>query len=216
MKIEAVVFDMDGLMFDTEGLWLRGVEKTNSECGYNVPLELIIKCIGHRKDKIDIMLKNTLGQDFNTEKFRELNRKYMDEEIASLGLKKKKGLDELLEFLYGKNIKVAIASSSSFERVHSRLQQAGVSDKYFDKIVGGNMVTEPKPAPDIYLIACRELGVNPENTLALEDSDAGILSAHLAGLKPILIPDIKTPKPETEKIAYRKFNDLSEVISLFE
>ena len=84
-NIEAVVFDMDGLMFDTEKLWLDAVKKTNEMYGYNVPLELIIECMGKRKDLIDLKLKEELGENFDTDKFLKLNRKFMDEDVALNG-----------------------------------------------------------------------------------------------------------------------------------
>ena len=215
-KIEAVVFDMDGLMFDTEKLWLDGVAKTNEVFGYNVPLELIISCMGLRIDKIDIRLKEHLGEDFDTAKFRELNKKFMKEDVEKNGLRKKKGLVELLEFLKSKGVKMAVASSSKIAKINERFSQAGLSKDYFSVIVGGDEVTNPKPHPQIYLLACEKLGVNPKNSLALEDSESGIMSAFNAGMKPILVPDLKIPSDEVKNKAFKIFESLDQVISLFE
>lgn len=214
-EIEAVVFDMDGLMFDTEKLWLDAVQKTNEVYGYNVPLDLIIECIGRRNDLIDAKLKAELGNDFDPIEFRRLNKIFMDEDVKTNGLRIKKGLNELLTFLKSKNIKIAIASSSRFEKIHQRFDQAHLDISIFDYVIGGDMITEPKPSPQIYLKSCEMLGVKPQKEIALEDSDLGIKSAVNAGMKAILIPDLKTPSEETLKIVYKKVADLAQVIDLF-
>ncbi len=214
-EIEAVVFDMDGLMFDTEKLWLDAVQKTNEVYGYNVPLDLIIECIGRRNDLIDAKLKAELGNGFDPIEFRRLNKIFMDEDVKTNGLRIKKGLNELLTFLKSKNIKIAIASSSRFEKIHQRFAQAHLDISIFDYVIGGDMITEPKPSPQIYLKSCEMLGIKPQKAIALEDSDLGIKSAVNAGMKAILIPDLKTPSEETLKIIYKKFADLAQVIDLF-
>lgn len=215
-KIEAVVFDMDGLMFDTEKLWLDAVVKTNEEYGYNVPLELIIECMGKRKDYIDLKIKEGMGQNFDLIGFKNANRKFMAEDVEKNGLSVKKGLLELLSFLKDKNIKMAVASSSSFEGINKRFREANLDINIFEYVIGGDMVVESKPNPQIYLKSCEILGVNPNNAIALEDSEYGIMSAYNAGMKAILIPDVKKPTSEVLKIAYKVFDDLSQVKSLFE
>ncbi len=114
-----------------------------------------------------------------------------------------------------KNIKIAIASSSSFEKIHTRFGEANLDIKVFDYIIGGDMVTIPKPDPQIYLKSCEILNVKPENAIALEDSDSGIKAAASAGMKAILIPDIKEPSEETVRLAYKKLDNLLEVIDLW-
>ena len=147
---------------------------------------------------------------------KKIKRKYMDEDIKINGLRIKKGLKELLSFLKSKNIKIAIASSSEIDYVKEKLKEANIDENIFDSIIGGDMVKIPKPDPYIYAKSCEILNVLPEYTLALEDSDYGIESAYKAGLKPILVPDIKEPKKETYNMAYKKCNNLLEVIDLFE
>ena len=128
-RIDAVVFDMDGLMFETEKLWLDATIKTNEVYGYDVPPELIISCMGLRKDKIDIRMKEALGQDFDPVRYRELNKIFMKKDVEENGLKKKKGLIDLLDFLKTKNVKIAVASSSSMERIINRFKVAAC--RYF-------------------------------------------------------------------------------------
>lgn len=214
--IKAAVFDMDGLMFDTEKLWLDSVMKTNDVYGYNVPMDLAMECVGKRKDYTKLRLKEVLGDDFDADKFREFNVRFMEEDVKKNGLKIKKGLAELLEYLMVNGIKVAIASSSSNDEIKNRFKEANMSLIYFDSIIGGELVSEPKPHPQIYLKSCEALNVKPEEAIALEDSEYGIIAASKAGMKVILIPDVKMPSEETQKLVYRKFDNLLEVISLFE
>lgn len=213
-KIEAVVFDMDGLMFDTEKLWLDSVIKTNEVYGYKVPTEVVIECMGMRKDFINKRFKEVMGEEFDTDEFRRLNKIFAAEDVEKNGLKIKKGLIELLEFLKSKNIKIALASSSKMDKIKQRFNEANLSMDYFKYIIGGDMVTNPKPDPMIYIKSCEVLGVKPENAIALEDSEYGIVSAYKAGMKPILIPDIKCPSDEIVKLTYKRLNDLSEVIDI--
>lgn len=214
IKVEAVVFDMDGLMFETEKLWLDSVIKTNEVYGYDVPVSLVIECMGKRNDFIDKRFKEVLGEDFDTDKFRQLNREFMNDDVSRNGLKTKKGLIDLLDFLKESGIKMAVASSSSMEKIERRFKQANVSLDYFDSIIGGDLVTKPKPDPQIYLKSCEVLGVEPAMAIALEDSEYGIMSAVSAGMMAILIPDIKQPSDDIINMAYKKFNDLTEVIDL--
>lgn len=208
MKLEAVVFDMDGLMFDTENLWLIGVDLTNKNHGYNVPRELIISCMGNRSDVISQKLKAAMGDDFDTDTFKKLNSYYMQKYVEENGLKVKEGLQNLLDFLKEHNIKMAVASSSKLSKIEERFKQANISMDYFDQIIGGDMVTKPKPDPEVYLKACEMLGVNPKNTIALDDSEYGIMSALNANMIAINIPDLKPPFNKATKV----LKDLNEVV----
>lgn len=213
-NIEAVVFDMDGLMFDTEKLWIDSVKRTNEECGYNVPIEVAMECIGKRADYVDQKFIEVMGENFDPTEFRRLNRIFMDEDVNNNGLRIKKGLVELITFLKENNIKIAIASSTRLEKIHKRFEQANLDINLFDSVIGGDMVTDPKPNPQIYLKSCEVLNVAPENAIALEDSDYGILSASSAGMKAILVPDIKQNSDEVINLAYTKVDNLLEVIDL--
>ena len=216
MKIKAVIFDMDGLMFDTERLWLDSVKRTNEEYGYDVPEELVIECIGNRVDRINEILAKNMGDGFDPIEFRKLNHKFMAEDVEKNGLRKKKGLDELLGYLEKTDLKVAVASSSKKERVDQRFEQSGVSRRYFEVIVCGDQITEPKPAPEVYEKVCALLGVKPAEAIALEDSENGLLSAMNAGVKAVWIPDIKIPSKSVTDKVYKKFDSLDEVIEFLE
>lgn len=214
--IEAVVFDMDGLIFDTERLWHDSVVETNKYHNTNVPLDLVRECTGLRNDDIDIKLKSAMGEEFDTDQFREWNRYYMEKDIQENNLKVKKGFLELIDYLQNNNIKFAIASSSEKREIEKRFMQAKLDINVFNYVIGGEMVSKAKPDPEIYIRACEMLGVNPDNAIALEDSNNGIISAYQAGMKPILIPDITINTDYVKSIAYRVLEDLSCVIDVIE
>lgn len=214
--ITSVVFDMDGLILDTETLWYDSVLLTNKYHHTNVPMDLIHECIGLRNPDIDKKLKSVMGEDFDTDKFRELNRFYMNKEITENGLKVKKGFFELFEYLKKNNIKTAVASSSFIEKIKEKLAAANIDINIFDYVIGGDMVKESKPDPEIYLKACSVLCEKAESVIALEDSNNGIISAYNAGLKAILIPDVVKNSDYVRSIAYKELHNLSEVIDIIE
>ena len=215
-KIEAVIFDMDGLMIDTESLFLNSCLKTNEVYGFNVPKTLIVECIGKRKDKTIELFEQVMGPDFDVNNYFDLGRKFKNKEIEDNGIKVKKGLFELLNYLKEHNIKMAVASSTAMDGIKSRLAQAGIDVSQFTSIISGDMVDKPKPDPEVYLKSCEVLGVKPENTIALEDSDYGIKAAHLARTCAVLIPDLKDVTDEMRNDAYVVLKDLTEVIELIE
>ncbi len=136
----------------------------------------------------------------------------MRDDIEKKGMPVKKGLFELLVFLRERSIKFTIATSSARKNGYF-LQKAGIAE-YFGEIVTGDMISRGKPDPDIYLKACELIGMNPGDCIALEDSLMGIQSAHRAGLKPVMIPDLVPPDAETEKRLFARAGSLLEVIDL--
>lgn len=215
-NFEAVIFDVDGLMFDTERIWVESVMKTNKDYGTNLTKDFLVTCMGLKKDLITEKFREVLPKNISAEEFRTHNKKYFYEEIDTNGPCPKKGLFELLGYLKEHNIKTAIASSSYREKVLKYLEKAKVDKSYFNAIICGDMVKNSKPEPDIYLKACEVLNVNPSNSLALEDSANGLLSAYRAGTKPIFIKDLKEHDKSILDLVYKRFDDLSQVITLFE
>ena len=216
-KIEAVIFDMDGLMVDSERAYYDTaleVSKTDKYKNFNITENLILGCVGMRRVEMFDYLNESVGNGFDAKLFNQECMIVLYEKAKTMGLKKKKGLDELLTFLKENKIKIAIASSSQIKTIKDKFIFANLDESYFDLIVSGDMVTKAKPDPEIYLKTLEKLSVNPENVFVLEDSEVGALAGISAGLKTILIPDMKEASKETESKVYKKLTHLGEVIDL--
>lgn len=188
---QAVVFDMDGLMFDSERMIQRSWDVVGVKMGFGKMGKDIYHTLGLNNAERERYFKSAYGEDFPYLEFRENYRAEVVRDTRENGTPVKKGLYELLEVLKEKQMKLAVATSSSYENTVELLKETKVYS-YFQEIVTGNMVEHSKPAPDIYQKACEKLGVLPEHALALEDSYNGIRSGYAAGMKVIMIPDLLT------------------------
>lgn len=213
--IEAIVFDMDGILFDTERLSVESWIEVAERLGLPDIDKGVYGCIGLNRTDCRIFLKETYGQDFPYDYFREQTAAVFQRKMAKDGLPVMKGAGELLAWLQEKGLKVALASSTSHKTVESHLQQAGFTG-FFQAVIGGDMVEHSKPQPDIYLKACQLLDVEPGNAAAIEDSPNGIRSAYAAGMLPVMVPDLVKPDPEIEKMLYRKCDSLFAVLEFLE
>ncbi|MBO6141726.1 MAG: HAD family phosphatase [Ruminococcus sp.] len=205
----SVVFDMDGVIFDTETVGLRAWVAVGERHSLENVEHYARECIG-RSTKDTMAILRAAYKDVDIEHLRAECTYEFKRIIAAEGLTLKKGVKELLEWLKENGIKTAIASSTEINGVKGHLRMAGI-EEYFEKIIGGDMVTHSKPEPEIYLKACEQLGEKPENTYAIEDSNNGIISAFRAGMHPLLVPDIVENTPEVRQMAEREFKDLLEV-----
>lgn len=213
MKIKAVIFDMDGLMIDTERLLHRFWIQAANEYGYPMTMEHVLQIRSLASKYAIPKLKSMLGESFDYYRVRERRRELMAEHVERYGIEKKKGLDELLEYLKERKYLLAVATATDMERTQRYLTLIGKID-YFDKIICGPMVENGKPEPDIYLAAVESLGLQPEECMALEDSPNGILAAYRAGCVPVMVPDLSLPDADTKKLIYAQAEDLSEVSKL--
>ena len=208
--MKAVVFDMDGVIFDSERLskevWLEIAE----ECGIEGFSPVYDEIIGVNKAGGRQIVCEAYGKDFP---FDEIHA-----EAAVRKLPKcpnghyplKAGIVELLTFLKEQNYKIGLASSTEESVVRMHLEKSGLIS-YFDCLICGNMVANSKPHPEIFLVACETLGVTPGETYIIEDSYNGIRAAASAGAFPIMVPDLKAPTEEMEKLSKLILKDLYEV-----
>lgn len=213
--IQGVIFDMDGLMFDTESAMLRGWLKAGEVLHYDITEELILSVMGLVEENICQRFMERLGADFPYEQVRDLQMRYVDEEMDTQGVPVKKGLFDLLEYLKQSGMKTAVATSTARARAEKLLNLSGAMP-YFDFVICGDMVHRGKPDPDIYLQAAKALKLSPQECIGLEDSRNGIFSVYNAGMKAVMIPDLIQPDKEMQAVIYRKFEDLSRVIALVE
>lgn len=211
MNYEAVVFDMDGVIFDSE----RAVMNCWLELAQKYDIKDIEKpyfaCVGTTMTRTREIMLETYGEDFPYDEYARESSLMYHEKYDGGKLPMKPGVMELLSYLKEKGKKIALASSTRRETVTNQLRWAGIID-YFDAIICGDMVARSKPAPDIFLKACQELGVSPENTYAIEDSYNGIRAAHAGQLRPIMVPDLLEANDEMRGMAECVCDNLNEVI----
>lgn len=213
--IKAVVFDMDGVIFDSEKLYRKHWMITGRE--YGIPEDemedLCNHIAGATRQHNERLLKEHFGEDFDYDTFRAKTMDRMDAEIARDGLDMKPGVKELFAYLKENGYQIALATSTAQERASRNLQRAGILE-VFDKIVYGGVVPNGKPAPDIYLRACEELGVKPEEAIGIEDSINGVKSSSAAGLYTIMVVDLIEPTEEIRPLADQIYYSLFDVIAL--
>lgn len=215
MKIKAVIFDMDGLMINTEKLLHRYWIQAANEFGYSMTMDHLLQIRSLAAKYARPKLKSMLGESFDYDKVRERRRELMAKHVEHYGIEKKKGLDELLDYLKEREYSLAVATATDMERTQKYLTIIGKID-YFDKIICGPMVENGKPEPDIYLAAAESLGLPPKECMALEDSPNGILAAFRAGCVPVMVPDLDLPDEETKKLLYAQVTELSEICKILE
>lgn len=215
MNIEALIFDMDGLIFDSERIVQRSWNITGEILGYGQIGEHIYHTLGFNVNRRETYFKSVFGEDFPMDRFNELTRKTFWEIVDREGIAIKTGVIELMDYAKERGLKMVVATSSRREYSTRLLTDEGIMD-YLDGCVFGDMVTHAKPDPEIYLKAAEIAGVNPGNCIALEDAPSGILSSYGAGMKPVMVPDLAVPSEDILNKLYFKADTLLDVISLLE
>ena len=213
--MKAVVFDMDGLMFDTERLFVHAWDYAGEKMGLGKAGYMNIRTLGLNATLCRQVWIEEFGDRFNAEELRKYTKEFFDEYYVNNKVPVKKGLYVLLEYLKKNGYKLAVASSTNRRDVEHHLKDAGVYE-YFDAVICGDMVSKSKPEPDIYLKACEAIGVEPEEALALEDSKNGLLAAHRAGMRVIMVPDSWEVDEEVKKFLWAMCGSLEEVKEILE
>lgn len=208
--IKAIIFDMDGLMIDSERVTFEGYQEMLKKMNLTMSEDFYITLLGKPIKGIYQRFYDVYGQDFPIESVIKDVHQYMAERFEKEGVPLKKGLIPLLEYLKAYHYKTIVATSSNRDRVDNILQSADI-EKYFDDSICGDEVTKGKPNPEVFLKSCQKLGVNVDEAIVLEDSEAGIQASHAANIKVICIPDMKYPEPEFAEKTYKIFKDLNDV-----
>lgn len=207
---KAVVFDMDGVIFDSETkvveCWKVIADK------YHIPdiEEMCMQCLGTNQTETEKRFLERYGDDFPYKEIKKEMSALFHSRYDNGRLPLKKGVAELLDYLKEQKKKIALASSTRREVVTRELMEAGILE-YFDAVICGDMVSRSKPEPDIFLKACEELSVIPEKAYAIEDSYNGIRAAAGAGLIPVMVPDLAPATDEMRELSHVILKSLLEV-----
>lgn len=216
MEIKAVLFDMDGLMIDTESLSTEAFINSAKAQGYNMTKEETLKVLGFTKANIyQFWIDYFQGTNVDGKKLVDDHYEYIVNVLYTVGPKKMPYVEELLKYLRENNYKIAVASSSDTADIKNNLEKTKL-EKYIDEIASGAEVENGKPAPDVFLLAAERLGVDAKDCLILEDSKAGIKAGKASGAMVFMVPDMFTVDKECEDTADRILTNLGEVIEILE
>lgn len=209
-NIKGIVFDMDGVLFDSERISLKAWERAGEEIGFHDWERAHRECTGLSRTDAYVKLAELYGPNFPAQKIREKASEYFYVITAESGLPQKYYAKEILEYLKGKGYPLALASSTRRQIVERELKEGGLYD-FFDFVIGGDDVTHSKPHPEIYQLACKGINVLPQEAVAIEDSINGILSAHAAGMKCVMVPDQIQPEEKTKNLLYKLCDTLEDI-----
>lgn len=211
--IQAVIFDMDGTLIDTERYYRIFWPKALAEFGYHMTDEQALAMRSLGRPFAPARLKEWFGADLDYVAVRRRRKELMEDCLDREGIRRKPGALELVQRLKEKGITTAIATATDLERTAKYLKLTGL-EGYFDRLISATEVPEGKPSPDIYLYACEQLGLPPEDCLAVEDSPNGVLSAYRAGCRVVMVPDQTKPDEELRKYLYAEAESLDEVYDI--
>jgi HAD superfamily hydrolase (TIGR01509 family) len=189
---QAVIFDMDGLMLDTEAPARRAWESAARTLGCEFDLGLCRQMIGRNFGDCIALIRARHGPDYPVDQLTSAWATDYDAIVAAEGISLKPGLDEILDLLDERGIATAVATSTRRERARAKLDRVGLLHR-FAALIGGDEVARGKPAPDIFIAAAARLNVPARDCIVLEDSEPGIIAAAAAGMTPVMVPDLHPP-----------------------
>lgn len=213
--VRGVLFDMDGVILDSEKLYARFWAEGCQVYGYHMTYPQALGMRSLNAQAGQEYLSSLFGPEISYAKVRAQRIQLMDAYVEANGIEAKPGIRELLDYLSARGIPYAITTASPRDRIQNHLGRLGLYER-FPHICTAHEVVRGKPAPDIYLLGAKTIGVPPEMCLALEDSYTGLLSAHRAGCLATIVPDLDQPGEKILSIAYAKADSLADVIDLME
>lgn len=215
MSIKAVIFDLDGTVIDTEKLLVKYWCMAANEFGFPMEREHALQLRSLARKYAEPLLKEWFGENCDYMTVRNRRMELMTAHIIENGLDVKAGIKELLVWLGENGYKRAVATATDLTRAGKYLTDVGLYD-YFDCIISAHQVENGKPKPDVYIYAVNQLGLTPDECIAVEDSPNGVISASDAGCKTIMVPDLTEPDEELKKRLYAvcpKASDIIKVLS---
>ena len=214
-KIDAVIFDMDGVLIDSERRSFECFKKVFKEHNFEIDEKFYLKLIGRNVASIKTIMVEEYGADFPFDTIYKKKANLALEITNRDGVIIKPGVHELLDYLNKENYKIAVATSTRRERALQLLEEAKIKDKV-NYVICGDQVENSKPNPEIFLKAAKGLDVKPKNCIVIEDSDAGITAAHAAKMIGIHVPDMKFLEDDTKELAYKICDNLVDVKNYLE
>ena len=211
--INAILFDMDGVLIDTERLNLKFTIETAKDMGFDVTPEDALTQRSSVSEVSDKFFKSKYGEDFNFYAMRDERRRRIQIYIDENGLELNEGVNEVLDHVEKRNLKKAVVTSSDFDRAMVYIRMLGIEDR-FDTIVSASMVELGKPNPDVYLYTAEIIGENPEDCIAVEDSPNGVRSAYSAGCKVAMYPDLTEPDEEMREMSSWVLDSIKDLIKI--
>ena len=212
-RIQAVAFDMDGLLFDTERLAAESWIAAGKTRGIPIGEEMALRTLGLDRHNTRRVFEELYGAGHDYDGIRAERLRYMFDRIERDGMPVKDGVRELLDFLDAARIPYTLATSTERSRAGRYLESAGLAGRFRYRVCG-DMVTRGKPEPDIYLQAAKLLGVRPQDALALEDAPLGVEAARRAEMPVVMVPDLVQPDGETRRKTLAVVQSLRDVIPL--
>lgn len=214
---KSIIFDVDGTLLDTEKIFMEGWRQAGAKFGYNVTHEALMKTRAVAKAVAISVFRACCGEDFPYDTIWQERTKISEEIIEKSTPEQlwKPGVREVLDQLTAKGYRMAVASSTRQELTRAHLAHAGLLD-YFQAVVTGDMVTNGKPAPDIFLLAAQKLGSEPKDCIVVGDTPADVFAGHAAGMEVYLIPDQVPANPDTIARSRRVLENLRQLLPALE
>ena len=213
--IKAILFDMDGTLIDSERLNLEFMIQTCKEFGFDVDPADILSLRSNDPETCNRVYRNKYGDSFDFYEIRERRRELMRNHIAENGLPVKPGVYELMAHLKSIDVKTAVVTSTQYDRAMNYMKMIGL-DTELDSVISAHMVKNGKPAPDVYLYASKIIGESPCDCLAVEDSPNGVRSAHAAGCKVAVVPDLTPPDDMMRRKSTWIVDNLADLIPIID
>ncbi|OUO56868.1 HAD family hydrolase [Candidatus Avelusimicrobium gallicola] len=209
--ITTVIFDMDGLLFDTEPIYFECYKKAAAEDGLNFTYELFESCVGISREEAARFILQHFGPQTDMQKLHVRTGEIFEEYLANDGeIRFRPGAKQAVEFFYNRGLKVALASSNITRWVMFLLEKKGIK-KYFSSVTTSDDVFRPKPDPEVYLKTAQKLGVDVSECLVFEDSVAGATAAISARMRTCVVPQIKKPTQFVRENAFKIYHSLEDI-----
>lgn len=205
--IKTVIFDLDGTLIDTEKYFKVFWREAAEAFGFDMSEEQALQLRSLGRPFAPELLCEWFGESFDYGAVRDKRRQLMKEYLDTKGIELKQGATEALGWLKQNGYRVALATATPVDRAAEHLKETGIYE-YFDTIVSAAQVEKGKPAPDVYLFACKQLGEQPQDCIAVEDSPNGVSSAYEAGLRVVMVPDQTEPDEDLKGKLYACISSL--------